>query len=240
MKPSTALALTALVSAAAAAPAQDGAAAALERYGGLDLQRQGAVIDAQLALKLLRRGDTYSRLGRHREAIEEYRKAISADPTLAEAVRNLANTYYHLERYEEAKPLLARFIELQPTPTAGLIAAVRALGQLERDGGDFDAAIEHDIRAIELEPGNDSRLHVMANTYNNNGAPELAIRVYRAGLRAMPDNAFLDRSLGRILEQEGRLEEALAAYESAAAKDPDSPFYADLAERIRRRLAREG
>ena len=216
-----------------------GASAVLDRYNGLALPRQGPTIDASLAQRLFRRGNTFSSLGRHEEAIEEYRKAISADPSFSDAIRNLANTYYFLENYEEAKPLLARFIELETQTTASLIAAVQTLGELERNSRNYESAIEYDERAIELNPDDDSQVHIMANTYNNNGYPELAIRVYQAGIRAMPGNAFFDRSLGRLLEQSGRLEEALAAYRSASAKDADSDFYADLVESLERRLARQ-
>lgn len=218
---------------------QDGAASnVIDRYSNLDLTREGPTIDAELARKMYRRGNTYANLERHEEAIEEYRKAISADPNFTEAIRSLANTYFYLERYSETKPLLARYIELETNTTAGLIAAVQTLGQLERQDANYSNAIDYDVRAIELDPTNDSQVHVMANTYNNNGFADLAIRIYQAGIRAMPNNAFFDRSLGRILEQEGRLEEALGAYESAAIKDPDSTFYGDLVENLRQRLAR--
>ncbi|MFK7863251.1 MAG: tetratricopeptide repeat protein [Pseudohongiellaceae bacterium] len=208
----------------------------LDRYGNLSLERVGPTIDAALAQKLLRRGNTYSNLERYEEAVEEYRKAISADPSLVEAIRNLANTYYFLERYSEAKPLFARFIALQTQTTAGLIAAVSTLGELEREDGNFEASIDYDLRAVALDPGNDSQVHVMANTYNNAGEAEMAISVYRAGIKAIPSNAFFERSLGRLLEQEGRLEEALSAYEAAALKDPESKFYSDLVDATKRRL----
>ena len=198
----------------------------------------GAAVDTELAARMFRRGNVYSNLERYEEAIDEYRKAIAADPNFTEAVRNLANIYYFLERNDEARPLLARYIEMQAEVTAGLIAAVSTLGELERAAGDFEAALPYDLRAIELDRGNDSQVHVMANTYNNGGDADKAIEVYRAAIEAMPENAFFDRSLGRILEQEGRLEEALAAYESASAKDPDSEFYAGLVEATRRRLDR--
>jgi tetratricopeptide (TPR) repeat protein len=216
--------------------AQDGGSV-LDRYGNLGLERVGPTIDAELAQKLLRRGNTYSNLERYDEAIEEYRKAISADPRLVEAIRNLANTYYFLERFAEAKPLIKRFIALQQQTTAGLIAAVSMVGELERNDGNYEESIGYDIRAIQLNPSNDSQVHVMANTYNNAGEADKAIRIYQAGVEAMPSNGFLDRSLGRILEQEGRLQEALSAYESAALKDPDSAFYQDLVDTTRRRLA---
>jgi tetratricopeptide (TPR) repeat protein len=208
----------------------------LERYGNLDIERVGPTIDAALARKLLRRGNTYSNLERYDDAVDEYRKAISADPNLMEAVRNLANTYYFLEKYSEAKPLFARFIAMQEQKTAGLIAAVSALAAMERADGNFNESIKYDLTAIELNPTNDSQVHVMANTYNNAGEADKAIQVYQAGIKAMPSNGFFDRSLGRVLEQEGRLEEALQAYQGAALKNPDSAFYADLVEATARRL----
>jgi len=216
----------------------DGAAAVLERYGGLNVVRTGPTIDADLAQKLFRRGNTYSNLQRYDDAIKEYRSAISADPNLTDAIRNLANTYYFLERYAEAKPLLARYISLQSTTTAGLIAAVSTLGQLERQDGNYEISIGYDLRAIELDPQNDSQIHIMANTYNNAGDADKAIRIYRAGIEVMPANGFFDRSLGRILEQGDRMQEALLAYEAAARKDPDSEFYANLVKSTRNRLER--
>jgi len=233
------LAVTIILTAAMspATYSQDSASGAvLERYGGLDVTREGPTIDAELAQRMFRRGNTYSNLERYDEAIEEYRKAISADPSFTDAIRNLANTYYFLERFDEAKPLLARFIELEERESAALIAAVSTLGQLERQSRNFDSAISYDLRAIELDPNNDSQIHIMANTYNNAGEADKAIDVYRAGIQVMPDNAFFYRSLGRILEQEGRLDEALAEYEAAAERNPDSDFYLNLVESTRRRL----
>jgi len=132
--------------------------------------------------------------------------------------------------------LLARFIRLQTTTTASLIAAVTTLGELERADGNYAASIAYDLHAIELDSDNDSQVHIMANTYNNAGEANKAIAVYQKAIEVMPDNAFFDRSLGRILEQENRIQDALQAYESAAAKNPDSGFYSDLVESTRSRL----
>lgn len=238
LKIQTALILGLLTLGSATTAQDNGASAVIDRYDNLALTREGPTIDRELAQRMFRRGNTYSRLDRHEEAIEEYRKAISADPNFVDAIRNLANTYYYLERYQEAKPLLARFIELQTTTSASLIAAVQTLGQLERDDGNFDEALKYDLQGIALDPNNDSQVHIMANTYNNNGQAEAAIEIYRTAIEIMPDNAFFDRSLGRILEREGRLEEALDAYRRAAEKDPDSDFYADLVANLESRLAR--
>lgn len=232
----TSITLTILAMSTASVAQDDGAASVLQRYGNLDIERTGPTIDAELGQKYLRRGNTYSNLERFEEAIDEYRKAISADPSLADALRNLANTYYYLERFDEAKPLLARFIGLQTTTTASLIAAVTTLGELERGDSNYTASIAFDLHAIELDSDNDSQVHIMANTYNNAGEADKAIAVYQKAIEVMPSNAFFDRSLGRILEQENRIEDALQAYKSAAAKNPDSSFYSDLVESTRSRL----
>lgn len=208
----------------------------LERDNNVNTTSEGRIIDSELAQRMFRRGNTYSNLQRYNEAVEEYRKAISADPNFLAAIRNLANTYYFLEKYDDAKPLLARYIDLENSTTAGKIAALSTLGELERQSGNLDIAIAYDLRAIELDPTNDSQIHIMANTYNNAGDANKAIAIYRAGISVMPDNAFFYRSLGRILEQEGRLEEALSEYESAAEKNPDSDFYINLVDSTRRRL----
>jgi len=215
-----------------------GAKPVIDRYDNLDIERSGPTIDAILAQKLYRRGNTYSNLQRYDEAVKEYRRAISADPNLSAAIRNLANTYYFLERYDQAKPLLARFIRLETETTAALIAAVSTLGELERADGNYEVSIGYDLQAIGLDPMNDSQIHVMANTYNNAGDADKAIQIYLRGISTIPGNGFFDRSLGRIFETEGRLDEALAAYESAAAKNPDSAFYGDLVDSMRRRLNR--
>ena len=232
----TSITLAILAMSTASVAQDDGAASVLQRYGDLDIERTGPTIDAELGKKYLRRGNTYSNLERFEEAIDEYRKAISADPSLADALRNLANTYYYLERFDEAKPLLARFIRLQTATTASLIAAVTTLGELERGDGNYAASIAFDLRAIELDSDNDSQVHIMANTYNNAGEADKAIAVYQKAIEVMPGNAFFDRSLGRILEQENRIEDALQAYKAAAAKNPDSSFYSDLVESTRSRL----
>ena len=210
----------------------------LSRYAGAI--RSAPTVDEELARRLFRRGNTYSNLERFDEAIEEFEQCVAADPNFAEGYRNLANTYYFLERYQEAKPYYARFIALtlNEEPNTAIRTAISTMGQMERQDGNFQESIAFDLRAIELDPGNDSQVHIMGNTYNNAGDTDKGILIYQAGIKAQPDNAFFYRTLGRLLEQEGRFEEALAQYEIAAERDPESDFYANLVETMRARLER--
>ncbi len=202
---------------------------------------QGISADTELAQRMLRRGDTYSQLERHEEAIVEYRKAIAADQNLADAYRGLANTFLSLDRPDEARPLLKTYIKLaeqQRIEEAPLLAANALLGNMEREAGNYSQALAIDLRTIELDPENDSQVHIMANTYNNAGEAQSAIEIYSAAEQTMPSNAFISRSLGRILEAEGELERALEAYQRALSKEPDSDFYQNLVDSLQRRIDR--
>ena len=55
----------------------------------------------------------------------------------------------------------------------------------------------------------------------------------------MPEDAYLHRSLGRMYEDMGRLEEALAQYRAAATIDTASDFYKDLVSSLEARLAQQ-
>lgn len=200
--------------------------------------RAPAVIDTELAQTHYRRGNTYNNMERYDEAIEEYQLSITADPNFADSVRNLANIFYFQERYEETIPLLQRFIVLQKETIAGKIAAYNTLGQLLRDAKRYDEAIEVDLLAIENDPENTSQVYVMANTYFNAGLANDAVRIYKKALTVTPNDAFIHRSLGRMLEDEGNLDEALLEYRAAAELNPDSQFYRDLVTGLESRLAK--
>ncbi len=210
----------------------------ISRYGNLNVERSSGVIDPELGQKHYRRGNTYNNLKRFDEAIAEYQLAITADPTFADSYRQLANIFYFQERFDDAIPMLARFIDHQKEVTAGLIASLNTLGQLLRDAQRYDEAIEIDLRAIENDAENTSQIYVMGNTYANAGRMAEAIRIYEKAITVAPNDAFMHRTLGRLLEQEQRLEEALAQYRAAAAIDPASQFYKDLITGLEAQLAR--
>jgi tetratricopeptide (TPR) repeat protein len=235
---SSAVALALLIAISPGIQAQETGSSTLSRLGGLEIERSAATIDKELSQRHNRRGNTYSNLERHEDAIEEYRLSLAADPNNVDSLRNLANIYYFLQRYDEAVPLLARFIRLDNTRSASVIAAQHTLGQLLRDAQRYDDAIDIDLRAIETEPYNDSQVYVMGNTYYNAGRGDLAIQIYEKAVQVIPANAFLHRTLGRMYEFEARMEDALAQYKAAAELDTGSQFYKDLITATEARINR--
>lgn len=212
---------------------------ALLSTGAIDTlaQQTAATVDVELGQRHYRRGNTYNNLQRFDEAIAEYQLSITADPSFADSFRNLANIFYFQKRYMNAIPMFQRFIELQNEPSAGLMAALNTLGQLLRNEQRYKEALPIDLRAIETDPKNASQIYVMGNTYYNAGFADEAAQVYEQALKVIADDAYLHRSLGRMYEDMGRPEDALAQYRAAATIDTASAFYKDLVSGLEARLS---
>ena len=213
------------------------AGVAAQQTGGTQ-QDQALASTNELAQRHYRRANTYNNMERFDEAVTEYQLAIAADPNMSDAYRNLANIFLSREQFNDAITMLARFITLQNNqPGTPLIASLKTIGELLRRAERFDESIDYDIRAIAADPRDESQIHLMANRYDNAGDAEKAIRIYEQATISIPDNAFMNRNLGRLLEREGRLQEALVQYQRAAETDPSAQYYRELVQNIEARLA---
>ncbi|MGZ4837697.1 MAG: tetratricopeptide repeat protein [Terriglobales bacterium] len=52
--------------------------------------------------------------GKHDEAVEEYKRAITIDPEFTDALHGLARAYQDLQRYDDAIEIAKRLAELDP------------------------------------------------------------------------------------------------------------------------------
>ena len=57
--------------------------------------------------------------GQHEQALEEYRKAMEADPTFTEALHGMARTLQDLDRLDEAIEVSKRITEIDPDDVLG-------------------------------------------------------------------------------------------------------------------------
>ena len=155
--------------------------------------------------------------GRLEEAIAAYRRAIELNPDHAEAHNNLGNVLGEQGRLDEAIAAYHRAIALKPDLGRGpQQPGHRAEGQ-----GRLDEAIAAYHRAIELKPD-------YAEAHNNLGN---ALRTRAGSTRRSPPTTGRSRSSpmmprpttisGNALKDQGRLDEAIAAYNRAIALRPD-------------------
>lgn len=94
------------------------------------------------------RGVHYARDKKYDKAIEEFGKAIDAQPNYPKNYRNRAQAYRLNNQPNKALSDYNKLIELEPKDAE----AYAALGQLEVDQADYNKGLQHINRALELEP----------------------------------------------------------------------------------------
>ena len=95
------------------------------------------------------------------------------------------------------------------------------LGFAHMQLGRVNAAIQALERAVTLGPGIPERLNALAQAYEAAGrSAESVERLYRRALEIQPALADVRINLGRFLETQGRLDEAIDQYEEAIREQP--------------------
>ncbi|MCR9164412.1 MAG: protein kinase domain-containing protein [Nannocystaceae bacterium] len=129
------------------------AQAALDRAGG------APVLEAQLRHNV---GGVLYTLGRHDEALAEYRLALSrqrellgeSDPRVATTLNHIGNALMELERFDESEVSCRRSLDIRKRLFGDQHPAVAAvlnnLGELERKRAHPDNALEHALASLEI------------------------------------------------------------------------------------------
>ena len=154
--------------------------------------------------------------GRLDEAIAEHRRAIALRPDYAAAHLHLGNVFKRQGKLDEALGSYENALKLKPD----LPEACNNLGVVLQSQGKFAEALAAYERAMKLRPGDIEAAYNRAVALQQQGNREEAERAYRDILRQSP-NRFVYVNLGGLLQEQGRLDEALAAFDAALTLDPD-------------------
>jgi hypothetical protein len=127
-------------------------------------------------------------------------------------------THRQVDRWRDNITLYSHALDV----TSGNYIAHSLLGAefLERE--EYDAATEHLLEALRIEPRmsqvhyNLGIVHIMRREW-----AEAAAR-FRETLKHQPDHSEANNNLGILLEQEGRLDEAIAHYRKAVESTPEN------------------
>lgn len=162
-------------------------------------------------------GFCHEKLGRHGEAIEASRKAVSIRPS-AESYFNIGLANYYLKQYRDAEAAYRQSIKLDPYNAAD---AYYALGLTYRDWGQFDDEVAAYKHAIRLRPD-------YASAYERLGQRYLQLKKYADAIEAFkqlamlkPGDANAQNNLGEAYAAAGRNEEAVEGFRQAIRLKPD-------------------
>jgi adenylate cyclase len=136
---------------------------------------------------------------RHHDTIALYQVATTLDPAFAEAYAGLAETAFHVWRWD--------ITEVLPNPAAKKVA--------------YESA----GKVLSLDPENPRAYTVLAMLQVTDGRHDLALESARKAVSLDPNSAVAFIDLAKVLVWAGRPAEALEAMETAFRLDPKPPAY---------------
>lgn len=159
-------------------------------------------------------GTAHLRLQQYPQAIDVLTAALRRDPDRLSARFGLAHGYFELRRYDEAIPHYQQFAAKAPQSFNGQYFGGSALMAAGRD----EEALPRLTRAHELRPDVAQPLYKIAMIHLRNGRAAEAVPSLEAARALRPDDPWVLSALGTAARQQGRLEDALALHQIAAAK----------------------
>ncbi|MDD5310179.1 MAG: tetratricopeptide repeat protein [Candidatus Omnitrophica bacterium] len=167
-------------------------------------------------------GVEYFNLGLYKEAEQEYRKALAAEPAGVNTVNdyiNLGAALYWQGKKKESIEAYNNAIRLKPDSPLGywFMANILYLDNQTKK------AIGFYKKAAELIPSNAAYWLTLGNAYQKDKDFKEAEGAYKKALAAYP--AFFEAriNLGTVYYKQGRIKDAFKEYQEALRLDPESP-----------------
>ncbi len=230
-----------MLRAAAARPADASAAGALGRTlqawqqwdAAHEAFRRAQTLEPKVFDWFYLDGLILQRLARHAAAAEDFRRALSVTPDYLPARVKYAESLLKSGDLTESERVFRALLE---DPLAEIFARF-GLGRITAAQGNHDAAVAHFQRAIELFPEWGEAHYALAMSYralNRREEAAAALALYGrfgntvpvlddpvlAGTVPVRDDAAASLERGIKLKQAGDIEGAIAAHESAVARNP--------------------
>jgi tetratricopeptide (TPR) repeat protein len=173
------------------------------------------------------------RLARHADAVEQLRKALTANPGYLPARIRLAESLFEAGNPSESRTLFEALVKEPGSEPAAQLG----LGRIDAAEGHHDRAVQHCERAIELYPEFAAAYYALAMSYRALGRADDARRAFakhqtygtrwpaledpvRQSVTALRDDAAANLQRGVQLAGSDDVSGAIAAHEAAVARDP--------------------
>ena len=157
------------------------------------------------------------KLGRHTEAIEASKKAVSLRPA-AESYFNIGLASYYLKNYREAAENYRQAIRLDPYNAAD---AQYALGLVYRDWGRPEEEIQAYKQAIKLKPDYASAYERLGSRYLKSKKFPEAVETFKQLIALKPGDANVPNNMGEAYFGMNLMSDAVAAFRTAIQLKPD-------------------
>lgn len=196
-----------------------------------------------------RLADVLKDSNRIEEAAREYESSLKLDPDRPEILIGLAECERRLGQTAKAVPLLRRTLDRTLAPVQRS-AALTQLGQIKADASEWNEAIEHLERAVELAPSEATTLFALSQAYSSIGQERKSqetldrsrrIRAQRDRIEEIarilvdqPGSAELRYEAGKILMDLGMKDDGVAWLQTALKMQPNHSAARDAIDEYER------
>ncbi len=173
--------------------------------------------DSNYAEAWAQSGFCKEKLGRHSEAIEASKKAVTLRPS-AESYFNIGLANYYLKQYREAVENYRQSIRMDPYNAAD---AYYALGLAYREWGRADEEIQAYKQAIRLKPDYTSAYERLGSRYLRSKKYSEAIETFKHLTALKPGDANVPNNMGEAYFEMGLMSDAVESFKQAIQLKPD-------------------
>lgn len=175
----------------------------------------------------MNRATSLSALGRHREALRDFERALVLDPRESRALFHRGELHETLGQLDLASADFARALELDPDSPDPCCA----LGRVRTIQGDLFGALDVLERGLEQNPEHGPLYKARGIVFSELGRHPEAIADQNEALELLEDEdgegyqASILNSRAISLRQSGQIERALADFDRVLALEPQSSLY---------------
>ena len=171
-----------------------------------------------IAQQMAKEGDTEYRRHEFETAIEDYKQAIHFSPDYTTAYFKLARTYLKMKDYENTQIILEQNLAVDPQQEQ----SEKMLGDIYRDTGDSEKAIEHYYRAISINENYYKAHYSIGALFLKEGQSEKAREALKISIKLEPNYAKAYGALGLVEQEIGAIDLAIENFIHAIELDPGS------------------
>ena len=158
-------------------------------------------------------GNEQLRRGNLRDALVAYQAAVAIRPDAGGPQQKIAEIYFQLEEYENARHAFVAFLALEPKN----VNALNYAGYISEKLNDYQSAAEHYEKVLTVSKDNLYALNHLGLAYKQLGRLDEAVKVLREALRIdakceRPESENLHNYLGLIYLEQGKVGEAIAEW----------------------------
>ncbi|MBU1218191.1 protein kinase [Myxococcota bacterium] len=165
--------------------------------------------------ELFKNGRSWENKGNREKAIFYYEKALMADPKFVKALNSLGTICKNRMQYEKALQYFSKAIEIKPDYFAPYNNRSLVYSGMEK----YDDALRDLDRAIQLKPDNTTLINNRAWVYRMLGETSKAAVEYERLIKKAPDNRKYLFNYGRLLLENGRLDDSEKVFRKVLASD---------------------